>query len=39
MVMLDTNIILRYILNDNSEMADIAEEYIKSDNAMLPWKL
>lgn len=30
MVMLDTNMILRYILDDNKEMANIAEEYITS---------
>ena len=30
MVMLDTNMILRYILDDNKEMADIAEEYVMS---------
>ncbi|MBR3623246.1 MAG: PIN domain-containing protein [Selenomonadaceae bacterium] len=35
MVMLDTNIILRYILDDNKEMADTAEEYIISDNAII----
>lgn len=30
MVILDTNMILRYLLNDNQEMADKAEQYIKS---------
>ena len=30
MVMLDTNMILRYILDDNKKMADIVEEYITS---------
>ena len=28
MVMLDANMILRYLLNDNQEMADIAEQYL-----------
>lgn len=28
MVMLDTNMILRYLLNDNEEMAEMAERYI-----------
>ncbi len=32
MVMLDTNIILRYLLNDNKEMADKAEQYINAGN-------
>ena len=29
--MLDANIILRYLMNDNIEMAEKAEEYINSD--------
>ena len=32
-VMFDTNMILRYLLDDNLEMADKAEEYIKNENA------
>lgn len=31
MVILDTNIILRYLLNDNEQMADEAEQIIKGD--------
>lgn len=30
MVMLDANMILRYLLNDNPEMATIAEQYINA---------
>ena len=30
MVMLDANMILRYLLNDNKEMADKAEEYLNN---------
>ena len=33
MVMLDTNVILRYLLNDNQEMADKAEQYLNTGNA------
>ena len=33
MEMLDTNMILRYLLNDNKEMADEAEKVIKQGNA------
>ena len=29
MVIFDANMILRYLLNDNEEMADIAEDYIE----------
>ena len=32
MVMLDTNMILRYLLNDNQEMADKAEQYLNGGN-------
>ena len=32
MVMLDTNMILRYLLNDNQEMADKAEQYLNDGN-------
>ena len=32
MVMFDTNVILRYVLNDNEEMADRAEKYILDGN-------
>ena len=32
MVMFDTNMILRYLLNDNKEMADKAEEYLGTEN-------
>ena len=35
MVMLDTNIILRYLLNDNEEMADEAEKIIKENAALV----
>ena len=31
MIIFDANMILRYLLNDNEEMADIAENYLKSD--------
>ena len=31
MVMLDTNMILRYLLNDNEEMASEAERVIKKE--------
>ena len=33
MVILDTNMILRYLLNDNQEMADRAEQYLNSGEA------
>ena len=33
MIILDTNMILRYLLNDNKEMADEAEKVIKQGNA------
>lgn len=33
MVMLDTNMILRYLLNDNLEMAEYAQSVIQSENA------
>ncbi len=32
MVIFDANMILRYLLNDNVEMANIAEEYLESDD-------
>ena len=32
MVMLDTNMILRYLLNDQQEMADKAEQYLSAGN-------
>ena len=32
MVMLDANMILRYLLNDNQEMADKAEQYLNAGN-------
>ena len=35
MVMLDTNMILRYILDDNKKMADIVEEYITSCDVII----
>lgn len=35
MVMLDANMILRYLLDDNKEMADKAAEYIDSGNAIV----
>lgn len=35
MVMLDTNIILRYLLNDNKQMADEAENIIKEGTALV----
>ena len=35
MVMLDTNIILRYLLNDNEQMADEAEKIIKENTALV----
>lgn len=33
MVMLDTNMILRYLLNDNPDMAERAEQYLESGEA------
>lgn len=36
MEMLDTNMILRYLLNDNKEMADEAEKIIKGGSAQVP---
>ena len=33
--MLDTNMILRYLLNDNQEMADKAEQYINDGDALI----
>lgn len=33
MTILDANVILRYLLNDNQEMAEKADEYIQSGNA------
>ena len=35
MVILDTNMILRYLLNDNKEMADIAEQHILNDDSKI----
>ena len=35
MVMLDTNMILRYLLNDNLEMAEYAQSVIQSENAKI----
>lgn len=35
MVMLDTNVILRYLLNDHEEMASEAEKVIKSRTALV----
>lgn len=35
MVMLDANMILRYLLNDNAEMAEKAEEYINTKTAVV----
>ena len=35
MVMLDANMILRYLLNDNAEMAEKAEKYINDKNAVV----
>jgi len=35
MVMLDANVILRYLLNDNEEMASEAEKTIKSQTALV----
>lgn len=35
MVMLDTNIILRYLLNDNEQMADEAEKIINENTALV----
>lgn len=32
MVIFDTNMILRYLLNDNREMADKSEEYLDGGN-------
>ena len=32
-VILDTNMILRYLLNDDQEMADIAEQYLNAGDA------
>lgn len=35
MVMLDANMILRYLLNDNAEMAEKAEEFINAKTAVV----
>lgn len=35
MVMLDTNIILRYLLNDNEQLADEAEKIIKEESSFV----
>lgn len=35
MVMLDTNMILRYLLNDNEEMAERTEKYLCAGNVMV----
>ena len=35
MVMLDANVVLRYLLNDNEEMATEAEQIIKSNKALV----
>jgi len=35
MIMLDANVILRYLLNDNEEMALEAEKVIKAQNALV----
>ena len=35
MVILDANIILRYLLNDNEQMADEAEKIIKENAALV----
>lgn len=35
MVMLDTNIILRYLLDDNEEMASAAEQIIQKENVLV----
>lgn len=35
MEMLDTNMILRYLLNDNKEMEDEAEKIIKKGSAQV----
>ena len=33
MIILDTNMILRYLLNDDQEMADIAEQHLNAGDA------
>ena len=35
MVMFDANVILRYLLNDNEEMAEKAELYVESDRVIV----
>ena len=35
MVMLDANMILRYLLNDNQEMADRAERYLEDGDVIV----
>lgn len=35
MVMLDTNMILRYLLDDNEEMATVAEQIIQEGNVRI----
>lgn len=35
MQMLDTNMVLRYLLNDNREMADEAERIIRDGSVMV----
>ena len=35
MVLFDTNMILRYLLNDNKEMAEQAEKYIEHEDVLV----
>ncbi len=35
MVLFDANVILRYLLNDNQEMADAAERYLKAGGVLV----
>lgn len=39
MVMLDTNIILRYLLDDNEEMASAAEQVIQKGNVQVSMEI
>jgi predicted nucleic-acid-binding protein len=36
MIRIDTNYIIRYLVNDNIEMADIAEEILTTKNVFIP---
>lgn len=39
MLVLDTNVLLRYLLDDNEMMADIAEELLNSNEILIPFEV